>query len=551
MGYHERGTKKVEFEIEEGIRGWTDLNNHFFNTYNAHQETKSKIVQSFDETDTTTANFHADLYPQFFVDYFTMISGTTANEHGRFQNGGHDYTLLDFPRYLHVANMELHRLKGKKEVELKRVDKGGEELLKAEGAVEEAKKALREKETEIDKKITEKITELRKELKDKFKVEATTAPNFGSGTDANDANRLTQQDHWKLQLLISNIRFLVNNDEEKPTGIKNEDDAYTMSNDITTKARNVWNHNTWDSVGWDNTKSSDENYQRSNAERIRVIQENKDNEHNFTNLNYFHSSLEELEKLVKLDDRELQIKKDLKEAIDNQTPQDNIKDWQNVLKKYDVGLETTFNQSTIDKWKAKKDGKDAYNNLSGVETLIKKVVIFKKDANDKDTTEVEKVNEDFINFIKGKDNKLDSLSSLFKEKEPKEVITLLEQWVFNKLDDTKKTEYAKKFAWSELGGKQKVENYTLTEEDLKEGGKFQDFLYQCSIGKIDFNALEKPTEQDNPTQDKKPFHRADNFWMYATYGTPLIVIGLIVWFWKDIKGFFSEKEEGESEDNEA
>jgi len=66
--------------------------------------------------------------------------------------------------------------------------------------------------------------------------------------------------------------------------------------------------------------------------------------------------------------------------------------------------------------------------LSGVENLIKKVVVFKKDTNGKDTTEVEKVDEDFINFIKGKDSKLDSLGNLFKEKtEPKEVIILIEQ----------------------------------------------------------------------------------------------------------------------------
>jgi len=29
---------------------------------------------------------------------------------------------------------------------------------------------------------------------------------------------------------------LINNDEKKPTGTKNEDDAYTMSKDIMTKA---------------------------------------------------------------------------------------------------------------------------------------------------------------------------------------------------------------------------------------------------------------------------------------------------------------------------
>jgi hypothetical protein len=75
------------------------------------------------------------------------------------------------------------------------LDKGGEELIALETKIDKTKQELKNKEAEIDKKITEKITELRKELKDKFKVDASTAPNFGSGTDANDANRLTRQDH--------------------------------------------------------------------------------------------------------------------------------------------------------------------------------------------------------------------------------------------------------------------------------------------------------------------------------------------------------------------
>jgi len=77
-----------------------------------------------------------------------------------------------------------------KKLELKRLDKGGEELLEAEKEVEKTKQALKDKEAEIDTKIAQKLTELRKKLKDKFKVDNTTVPNFGSG-----ANRLTRQDH--------------------------------------------------------------------------------------------------------------------------------------------------------------------------------------------------------------------------------------------------------------------------------------------------------------------------------------------------------------------
>jgi hypothetical protein len=41
--------------------------------------------------------------------------------------------------------------------------------------------------------------------------------------------------------------------------------------------------------------------------------------------------------------------------------------------------------------------------------------------------EVEKVNDDFLAFIKGKDDKLTSLSELIKHQEPNEVILYIHQ----------------------------------------------------------------------------------------------------------------------------
>jgi len=40
---------------------------------------------------------------------------------------------------------------------------------------------------------------------------------------------------------------------------------------------------------------------------------------------------------------------------------------------------------------------------------------------------VEKVNEDFLTFLKGKDSELVSLEKLIEKKEPKEVILLIHQ----------------------------------------------------------------------------------------------------------------------------
>ncbi len=436
-----------------------------------------------------------------------------------------------------------------KKLELKRLDKGGEELLEAEKEVEKTKQALKDKEAEIDTKIAQKLTELRKKLKDKFKVDNTTVPNFGSG-----ANRLTRQDHWKLQLLIDDIRFLVNNDEEKPTGIKNEDDAYTMSKDIMTKANGVWSQGAWESIGWVKEKG-EENLKRSNAERIKVIKENKDNEYTYWNLNRWHSGLEELEKLVKLDDWELQIKKDLKEAIDKQDPVDNMKDWQNTLKKYEAGLEAIFDQAKIAKWKEKKDTKEAFNNLASIENLIKKVSIFEKAA-DGTTDQFKEVNPDFITFIKGKDTKLKTLTDLFKEKEPTDIIKYIHEWEFNKAEEGNKKYRYLRFAWSEKGGQQKIERKDKLEESEKD--KFNEYLYECAIGKINESALTKPTGQkednNNPNQETpgQSWFRANNWQVWAVFlGLPLAIgIGLAVVYWDKLKAWWEPHEEDETNENE-
>jgi len=63
-------------------------------------------------------------------------------------------------------------------------------------------------------------------LKDKYKVSDTETNDF------TDDKKITTFDHSNFQKLVQNIRFLVNNDEEKPTGKTNEDQAYQASRDI-------------------------------------------------------------------------------------------------------------------------------------------------------------------------------------------------------------------------------------------------------------------------------------------------------------------------------
>jgi hypothetical protein len=120
------------------------------------------------------------------------------------------------------------------------VKTGRKDLVKAEKEYQEEKQKLLALETKLDNKISEKITSLRKELKDKYKVDDTTAPNFGTGTEATDPNRITLREHYLLQTLIQNLRYLVNGDEQKPTGKKNEDEAYTISQQRTREAISKW-----------------------------------------------------------------------------------------------------------------------------------------------------------------------------------------------------------------------------------------------------------------------------------------------------------------------
>jgi len=116
---------------------------------------------------------------------------------------------------------------------LKKVNEGSEELVKAETEYEAAKKEIRDKKVELDNKITAKITELRQELKEKYKVSDTETNDFTGD------NKITTDEHFNFRRLVENIRFLVNNDDQKPTGKTNEDQACQSSQEIVLQALSI------------------------------------------------------------------------------------------------------------------------------------------------------------------------------------------------------------------------------------------------------------------------------------------------------------------------
>ncbi|CAH1756438.1 13162_t:CDS:2 [Entrophospora sp. SA101] len=147
----------------------------------------------------------------------------------------------------------------------------------------------------------------------------------------------------------------------------------------------------------------------------------------------------------------------------------------------DVPNENTALQESYETIMAsKKDGQAAFNNTASLETLLKKVCVFEKDADNQD--KFKEINPDFLTFLTGQDAKLKTLTDLFQEKDPQA-----------------KHERYLKFAWSEKGGQQKIDSKDKLEDDEKD--KFSEYLYECAIGKINENALTKPSEEqeDNPS----------------------------------------------------
>jgi len=149
---------------------------------------------------------------------------------GIFTGGTNHYSYHEFPEYYINEEGRLEDLQADKGIIAEQMKSGHQELEQAEKDYQAARKQLFAKEKEVDNKITAKITELRTELKDKFKVSDTEANDF------TDDKKITTDEHSNFRRLVEDIRFLVKNDEEKPTGKTNEDAAYQASNEISINA---------------------------------------------------------------------------------------------------------------------------------------------------------------------------------------------------------------------------------------------------------------------------------------------------------------------------
>lgn len=505
--------KAVQFSITEGLKSWIELIQAFFS--DLAQQTK------------LAHSFNSDPYTQLLTD----IGNNTHSAHWELPE-----SLTDLQTIADQLEMEKLSAAGKITALGEKIEKKAEELTTKNTE-------LTTKDTELTTLIQKIITKKREEL-NKFNLQEFENKTSSRGED----NRKTSEELWKIKQLLLSIRYLENEgDATLNSSVADENTALATVEDIFTKAMSCWHQSSWSSIGWVQGASEKENVHRPNSEKIKLIKENKNND--YQSLTYYHDQLVELEKLVKLTNQQQKIKDDLKAAIDTKSPQENLQEWRDTLKTISTELETAFTDEKITKWKAKKDGQAKFDNTASIKSLLEKVCVKKSDG------AIEKVDDNFIAFIKGKDAATDTLSKLIEKKEPKEVILLIHQWEFDKSSDEKKKERYLKFAWSEKGGKQKIDSKDKLEDSEKE--KFNEYLYECAIGKIVESTLSKPTEQsdnndDSPTTPSEEKEWYQKFGYMALWLPPLVVGGAcLAIFWKQINTWWNGPSETEGEISES
>jgi hypothetical protein len=158
-----------------------------------------------------------------------------TDEYERFTVNGKTYTLESFPDTFALNEKRFYDLKARKKALLKTSGTDQAEINQLDQAYQTEKDKLLALETQVEENIKTRLGQLRTKLKTEFKIDAATSPNFGSGTDANDTNRLTLMQIMSLEHLLKQIRFLENSDEEADSSVANENTAMTKLADLKKK----------------------------------------------------------------------------------------------------------------------------------------------------------------------------------------------------------------------------------------------------------------------------------------------------------------------------
>jgi len=545
--------KKVDFEVEGGIRGLSYLITGFLHIYD-HQEQRTKIVQSFDETD-TTSDYHADLYTTLFSDYFGMLNYAARGQYSCFQNNGNDYTLYEFPKHLHQMTVELHKLKGLKKAELKSLEDGGEELIKAEKAVEQAKQAVKDKETEIETKIQARIDEIRNDLKTKHPKNGLgvgeTYKGFKKVPNGED-NRISLSEVGLIPYSLKNIRYLESGDEGKDSTNPNENSALTELKEL------------WDKVHPDSgTSGTDEEKKIHHAqffikmgstdkERFEKTKEMVEKPWQAFTWKDVKEGFDELEKLVILPKWYEDARTYITEYMNKpDEPQEKLSEWQSKIKTLDPLItETVFTEEKMKDFQKHNN----FKKVDGILSLLKKVMDKEGDGD----SVTYKVKSDFLTALKTEDGEVKGLADMITKFDAEKIIKLISKFDYEKNEkDEQKKKIRRAYSWSE--GLKVNDKYVeedgdyaetnISDADKEPDGKFTKFLFELATSVKSLSSISKPTERNEDNQKTSEKGHFEKYWgWYAGIGGLLAAgIGLIIYFWDQIKNLGEPKEE---EDNE-
>jgi len=498
---YKTGSTKKEFEVKGGIKGWIDLANTIIDSNN-----QTKLLNSLTRTNNPNWNL--------FNDLLASVNANTANLEGisnpdnTFQKGGHTYGLDTLPRSLDEYQQQLSIFKSKTGADNVRVAKWMEELDKKTDE-------KTQKETEIDKLITDQLKELRTQLVS-FKIaEGFELTKKADGTVDKD-NRRTQLEIQQIKSLLEDIRYLENDgDEELSSSVTEENTAYQKLSKISNQSLSTLIYHLVAKGG-------------TEQEKIKHIQTDK-LEQTFGGLQRYLDEFNKIEELVKLNPKELQLKKAIETALGKKDDTETLKTYTDILKAFETSLETSFTEDLKTKWQSEK----SFQNSTSLKTLLETV----------------KDKEAFFNHIKGGVNGYEEVKEVdnwgkLLVKDPKVVITVIKRYEYDNLDDTgedkdkDKTQMERKI--KKVLNKKGTDN--LTDKEIN------DTLYEVAIGTktLSAKALKADLSEYEVTDEQTPKSHLRTWWPLYLIGSILLVGGICVAiFWDQIKKWWSPEESSE------
>jgi hypothetical protein len=408
-----------------------------------------------------------------------------------------------------------------------------EKIAEIEGKNQTVISNLTPKDTAVQTLISEILTKKRE------KLAAYKLDKGFNKVDGGEDNRREVTDLYLIQELLLELRYLENDgNPTQPSSVAVENTAYEAIEGLITKLTKFYLIDQFRILA----EKSDGSFDAQQAiTRIKTGKyTNKDNREVdltlFGKLPAYEETFAEKEKIVKLPAWEITWKNAIEKELgreDNRN--ETLTDWQTKLK----AIDATLNETIItEAWKAKWGDVGNHQTLAEVEKLIKKVI-----GTDK------KVKPDFLTEIQKTEATLTDLKALLG-KEPKDIITHIELYVFNNLPDTGEDKDRAKTQWirkvKKALGKTGAEiDQDLTPEEIKEA------VYKIAVGELELSTQALKADlteyETQTTQQTEPSHWEKHKWKYlGGIGGSLGCLGILaVAFWDKIKNWGTGGEEKE------